>query len=68
VLDRQKKWIGNATVADYVIIWARDVEDGQAKGFAVEKGTSGLSASEVQGDRAEGGPEHAHLAGRRAGA
>ena len=23
ILDGQKKWIGNATFADYVIIWAR---------------------------------------------
>jgi glutaryl-CoA dehydrogenase len=43
VLDGQKKWIGNATFADYVIIWARDVEDGQVKGFVVEKGTPGFS-------------------------
>src|ERR1700750_3209693 len=33
VLDGQKKWIGNATFADYIIIWARDTEDGQVKGF-----------------------------------
>jgi len=44
VLDGQKKWIGNATFADYIIIWARDVEDGQVKGFVVEQGTPGLSA------------------------
>jgi glutaryl-CoA dehydrogenase len=43
VLDGQKKWIGNATFADYVIIWARDVADGQVKGFVVEKGTPGFS-------------------------
>src|SRR6266700_531316 len=36
VLDGQKKWIGNATFADYVIIWARSLEDGQVKGFVVE--------------------------------
>ena len=44
VLDGQKKWIGNATFADYIIIWARDVEDGQVKGFVVEQGTPGLAA------------------------
>src|SRR5215510_12695498 len=36
VLDGQKKWIGNATFADYVVIWARDVDDNQVKGFVVE--------------------------------
>src|ERR1700731_4491942 len=33
VLGGQKKWIGNATFADYVIIWARDTGDDQVKGF-----------------------------------
>src|SRR4249920_3353242 len=48
VLDGQKKWIGNATFADYVIIWARDTEDGQVKGFVVEKGTPGLSTTKIK--------------------
>ena len=42
VLDGQKKWIGNATFADYVVIWARSLEDQQVKGFVVEKGTPGF--------------------------
>ena len=32
ILHGQKKWIGNATFADYIIIWARDLGDGQVKG------------------------------------
>src|SRR5262245_28824472 len=48
VLDGQKKWIGNATFADYIIIWARDTEDGQVKGFVVEKGTPGLSTTKIK--------------------
>lgn len=47
VLDGQKKWIGNATFADYVIIWARDVEDNQVKGFVVEQGTPGFTATKM---------------------
>ena len=47
VLNGQKKWIGNATFADYIIIWARDVSDGQVKGFVVEKGTPGLSTTKM---------------------
>ena len=42
VLNGAKKWIGNATFADYVVVWARDDEDNQVKGFVVEKGTPGL--------------------------
>jgi len=47
VLDGQKKWIGNATFADYIIIWARDVSDGQVKGFVVERETAGLSTTKM---------------------
>jgi glutaryl-CoA dehydrogenase len=43
VLDGEKKWIGNASFADLVIVWARDVEDHQVKGFVVEKDTPGMS-------------------------
>src|SRR6476661_4982821 len=40
VLNGQKKWIGNGSIADYVIIWARG-EDGAVGGYVVEKGTPG---------------------------
>jgi glutaryl-CoA dehydrogenase len=48
ILDGQKKWIGNATFADYIIIWARDVSDGQVKGFVVERETPGLSTTKMR--------------------
>jgi glutaryl-CoA dehydrogenase len=41
VLNGKKRWIGNATFADLVIIWARDVEDGQVKAFVLEKDENG---------------------------
>jgi glutaryl-CoA dehydrogenase len=47
ILDGQKKWIGNATFADYVIIWARDLADDQVKGFVVEAGTPGFTAEKM---------------------
>jgi glutaryl-CoA dehydrogenase len=43
VLNGQKKWIGNATFADYIVVWARDVADNQVKGFVVEAGTEGFT-------------------------
>jgi glutaryl-CoA dehydrogenase len=36
VLDGAKKWIGNGTIADVVVLWARDTADGKVKGFLVE--------------------------------
>jgi glutaryl-CoA dehydrogenase len=44
VLDGQKKWIGNASIADVIVVWARDTEDDQVKGFLVEKGAAGYEA------------------------
>jgi glutaryl-CoA dehydrogenase len=49
VLNGEKKWIGNATFADVTVIWARDLEDNQVKGFLVEKGTSGFEAEKMEG-------------------
>ncbi len=40
VLNGQKKWIGNSTWGDLTIIWARDVDDKQVKGFIVENKTT----------------------------
>jgi len=48
VLNGQKKWIGNATFADYIVIWARSLEDGQVKGFVVDRETPGLSTTKMR--------------------
>jgi glutaryl-CoA dehydrogenase len=48
ILNGEKAWIGNATFADVIVIWARDVADGQVKGFLVEKGTRGLATEKME--------------------
>ncbi len=48
VLNGQKKWIGNATFADVIIIWARDLDDGQVKGFLVRKDLPGLDVEKIE--------------------
>ncbi|TDO24945.1 acyl-CoA dehydrogenase family protein [Pedobacter duraquae] len=48
VINGQKKWIGNATFSDVTIIWARDVDDNEVKGFLVRKGTPGISVEKMQ--------------------
>jgi glutaryl-CoA dehydrogenase len=49
MLDGRKKWIGNGTVADVIVVWARDVTDGQVKGFLVERDTPGYHAQRING-------------------
>ena len=48
ILNGQKKWIGNATFSDITVIWARDLDDNQVKGFLVRKGTKGFSVEKMQ--------------------
>lgn len=48
ILNGEKRWIGNATFADLTIVWVRDVDDNQVKGFIVEKGTPGFTAEKMQ--------------------
>ena len=49
VLNGQKRWIGNSPWCDVSIIWARDLEDGQVKGFIVEnKTTPGFSVEKIE--------------------
>jgi glutaryl-CoA dehydrogenase len=47
-LNGQKKWIGNATFADVIIIWAEDEEDKQVKGFLVRKDIPGLEVEKME--------------------
>jgi len=61
VLDGQKKWIGNATFADYVVIWARSLEDDQVKGFVVERGTPGFETSKQKDKIALRVVQNAHI-------
>ena len=48
VLDGQKKWIGNGSFADLVVIWARDVDTDRVLGFVVEKDTPGYQAVDLK--------------------
>lgn len=48
ILNGQKKWIGNSTFGDLTVIWARDVADGQVKGFVVENASPGFTVEKQQ--------------------
>ena len=49
VLDGAKRWIGNGSIADVVVVWARSTEDRQVKGFLVERDTPGFEAVTMEG-------------------
>lgn len=50
ILNGRKRWIGNASFADVVVLWARDEADGKVKAFILEKNGDG---SYPEGYRAE---------------
>ena len=61
ILNGEKKWIGNATFSDVTVIWAKDVADGQVKGFLVEKGTPGFTPTKIEGKIALRTVQNAHI-------
>jgi glutaryl-CoA dehydrogenase len=61
ILNGQKKWIGNATFADHVIIWARDTEDNQVKGFVVNSGAEGFATTKIRDKMALRVVQNAHI-------
>ena len=52
VLDGAKRWIGNGSIADVIVVWARSDQDGQVKGFLVEKDMPGFEAVTITGKAA----------------
>jgi glutaryl-CoA dehydrogenase len=49
VISGRKRWIGLGSVADVVVVWARDTSDGAVKGFLVEPPTPGYHATVIEG-------------------
>ncbi len=59
ILNGQKKWIGNSTFADVVIIWAREKtvdktheDNGKVRGFIVETNNIGYNVEKIMGKTA----------------
>ncbi len=49
ILNGSKRWIGNATFADLIIVFAKDEADDEVKGFVVEKEFEGFRAEKIEG-------------------
>src|SRR5213594_3347805 len=48
ILNGSKCWIGNASIADIKVVWAKD-DDGRVAGFVVEKDAPGFRAQDIEG-------------------
>jgi glutaryl-CoA dehydrogenase len=49
ILNGEKTWITNGSVADVAVVWARTGESGPIRGFLVERGTPGFATAEIHG-------------------
>lgn len=47
VIDGAKRWIGGAFDADVIAVFARDVADGQVKGFLVPRDSPGVTLEKI---------------------
>jgi glutaryl-CoA dehydrogenase len=52
IINGAKRWIGNGSISDVTIIWARDAADNQVKGFIVPTSTPGYSAKRIENKQA----------------
>ncbi|WP_193180510.1 acyl-CoA dehydrogenase [Nisaea sediminum] len=48
LVNGAKMWITNSPIADVFVVWAK-TDDGQIRGFILEKGMKGLSAPKIEG-------------------
>ena len=48
IINGNKMWITNGTLADVALVWARD-DDGIVRGFLLEKGMEGFTSSDIHG-------------------
>ena len=50
VLNGEKMWITNGSIADVALVWAKcEEEDGAVRGFLIEKGTPGFKSWDIHG-------------------
>lgn len=48
VLNGAKRWIGNGTFCDYLLVWARDEADGAIRAFIVDATLPGVGRSRIE--------------------
>ena len=61
VLDGAKRWIGGASTADVLAVFARDVADGQVKAFLVDRNAQGVTLEKIHGKTALRMMQNAHI-------
>jgi glutaryl-CoA dehydrogenase len=61
IIDGAKRWIGGASTADVLAVFARDVADGQVKAFLVDRLAEGVSLEKIHGKTSLRMMQNAHI-------
>ncbi|HSU46688.1 MAG TPA: acyl-CoA dehydrogenase family protein, partial [Arthrobacter sp.] len=61
VLDGAKRWIGGASTADVLAVFARDAADGQVKAFLVDRTAPGVTLEKITGKTSLRMMQNAHI-------
>ena len=61
ILDGAKRWIGGASTADVLCVFARDAADGQVKAFLVERTAPGVTLEKIHGKTSLRMMQNAHI-------
>jgi glutaryl-CoA dehydrogenase len=61
ILDGAKRWIGGASTADVLAVFARDVADGHVKAFLVEREAPGVALEKIHGKTSLRMMQNAHI-------
>ncbi|MDL2343235.1 acyl-CoA dehydrogenase family protein [Deinococcus sp. MIMF12] len=61
VLNGEKYWIGNSPFSDFTVVWARDEETNEVRGFIVRAGTAGYRVEKIEGKTALRIVENGHI-------
>jgi glutaryl-CoA dehydrogenase len=48
ILNGSKRWIGNGTFCDYMLLWARDLETGHVRGFVLDAASAGVHRTRIE--------------------
>ncbi|NJC21155.1 glutaryl-CoA dehydrogenase [Arthrobacter pigmenti] len=48
VLNGAKRWIGNGTFCNYMLMWARDTDDGAVRGFILDANLPGVTRTVIE--------------------
>ncbi|WP_394940318.1 acyl-CoA dehydrogenase family protein [Psychromicrobium sp. YIM B11713] len=61
IINGAKRWIGNGTFCDYMLLWARDAENGQMRGFILDAELPGVSREKIEHKIALRTVQNAHI-------